>query len=65
MGNAWATGPINALTDEQQTQMQRAATDLTSSFADLPDWAQAAIIAGEAEKRGTPTVMSSAGPTSG
>ena len=51
MGRAWATKPIaEDLTDAQRAQMQRIAVDLTSSFDDLPDWAQAAIIAGEVSK---------------
>ncbi len=52
MGRAWATKPIAAdLTDAQRAEMQRFAVDLTSGFSDLPDWAQAAIIAGERAKQ--------------
>jgi hypothetical protein len=51
MGRAWATEPIaEDLTDDQREQMQRTAVDMESGFDDLPDWAQAAIIAGEASQ---------------
>jgi len=50
MGRAWATQPIADLPDEQREEMRLAATDGTSGFDDLPEWAQNAIIAGEREK---------------